>query len=193
MCFQSQENFFHTAEEKLSYLLSSDGPHSTSSPALQTGTSASSIERRQSMRTSVSSHLSGIFSFFKLEDLKLKVCLSLHLISQHQVRSLGSFTPVTKNPSSTNGSTEKDPSSLKRKRAMDYLSRIPSPPPLTPLVSMNSPCVKKTFNPPRRSGTPSTLKTIQTPAPAQKPVKPPVEEEWVNDEELAMIDTQALL
>ena len=39
--------------------------------------------------------------------------------------------------------------------------------------------------------TPSTLKTVQTPA--RKAVSSPVEEEWVNDEELAMIDTQALL
>ncbi|XP_074535553.1 breast cancer type 2 susceptibility protein isoform X2 [Halichoeres trimaculatus] len=158
---QSQDNFFHAAEEKLSHLLSSDGPLSISSPALQTGTPASSTERRQSIKTS------------------------------HQVRSLGSFAPVSKTPSSANGSEEKDPTSLKRKRAIDYLSRIPSPPPLTPLVSLSSPCVKKTFNPPRRSGTPSTFKTVRTPA--AKPIKPPVEEEWVNDEELAMIDTQALL
>ncbi|XP_034556512.1 breast cancer type 2 susceptibility protein [Notolabrus celidotus] len=156
---QSQENFFLTAEEKLSYLTRSDGSHSFSS--LQTGTPASLKDRRQSTKIS------------------------------HQVRSFGSFTPVGRNPSSTNCSTEKDPSSLKRKRALDYLSRIPSPPPLAPLGSVNSSCLKKTFNPPRRSGTPSTLKTVQTPA--RKPVDPPVVEEWVNDDELAMIDTQALL
>uniref|UniRef100_UPI0037E81BE9 breast cancer type 2 susceptibility protein-like n=1 Tax=Semicossyphus pulcher TaxID=241346 RepID=UPI0037E81BE9 len=109
--------------------------------------------------------------------------------SQHLVR--GSFTPVSRNPPAPNCSAEKDPSSRKRRRALDYLSRIPSPPPLNALGSIASPCVNKTFNPPRRSGTPSTLKTEQTPA--RKPVNPPVEEEWVNDEELAMIDTQDLL
>uniref|UniRef100_A0A3Q3E6E1 BRCA2 DNA repair associated n=1 Tax=Labrus bergylta TaxID=56723 RepID=A0A3Q3E6E1_9LABR len=111
--------------------------------------------------------------------------------AQHQVRSHGSFTPVGRNPPATNSSTEKDPSSLKRRRALDYLSRIPSPPPLAIMGSVSSPCVNKTFNPPRRSGTPGTLKSVQTPA--RKPVNPPAEEEWVNDEELALIDTQALL
>ncbi|KAM6987406.1 breast cancer type 2 susceptibility protein [Tautogolabrus adspersus] len=159
---QGQENFFLSAEERLSHLIRSEV---ISSPALQTRTPSSTADRRQSTKTSVT--------------------------AQHQVRSLGSFTPVGRNPPATNCSTEKDPSSLKRRRALDYLSRIPSPPPLTIMGSVSSPCVNKTFNPPRRSGTPGTLKTVQTPA--RKPVNPPAEDEWVNDEELAMIDTQALL
>ncbi|XP_051253121.1 breast cancer type 2 susceptibility protein isoform X2 [Dicentrarchus labrax] len=162
---QGQENFFLTAEEKLSHLVKSDGLTSISSPALQTRTPASTIHSRQDTKT--------------------------NLTSQQPVRSLGSFTPVSRNPPAKNCSTEKDPASLKRRRALDYLSRIPSPPPLPHLGSMASPCIKKTFNPPRRSGTQSTLKTAQTPA--RKPASSPVEDEWVNDEELAMIDTQALL
>ncbi|XP_074496387.1 breast cancer type 2 susceptibility protein isoform X2 [Sebastes fasciatus] len=110
--------------------------------------------------------------------------------SQQPVRSIGSFTPVSRKPPAADCSTEKDPSSLKKRKALDYLSRIPSPPPLAHLGSGASPCVNMTFNPPRRSGTPSTLKTVQTPA--RKPVTSAVEDEWVNDEELAMIDTQAL-
>lgn len=121
---------------------------------------------------------------------KYIMCSAIHVIFQQPIRSLGSFTPVSRNPPLGNGLTEKDPKSLKRRRALDYLSRIPSPPPVSNLGSVASPCVNKTFNPPRRSGTPSTLKTVQTPAP--KPVVLPVEDEWVNDEELAMIDTQAL-
>lgn len=115
----------------------------------------------------------------------------MQVTSQQPVRGFGCFTPVTRNPPATNCSTEKDPIRLKRRRALDYLSRIPSPPPLSNLGSVASPCVNKTFNPPRRSGTPSTLKTVQMPA--CKPVNSPLEDEWVNDEELAMIDTQALL
>ncbi|XP_068174114.1 breast cancer type 2 susceptibility protein [Antennarius striatus] len=111
--------------------------------------------------------------------------------SRQSVRSLKSFTPVGRNPPATNSSTEKDPIVLKRRRALDYLSCVPSPPPLPLLSSAASPCVKKTFIPPRRSGTPSTLKTAQTPT--RKPVSTPLEEEWVNDEELALIDTQALI
>ncbi|XP_069017435.1 breast cancer type 2 susceptibility protein [Embiotoca jacksoni] len=161
---QSQENFFLTAEEKLSLLVKSDGVSSICSPALQPQTPAPPTDRRQDSKTSV--------------------------ISQKPIRSLGSFTPVSRNPMAATSSTEKDPKSLKRRRAVDYLSRIPSPPPLFNLSSSASPCVNKTFNPPRRSGTSSTLKTVQTPA--HKPVDSPREGEWVNDEELAMIDTQAL-
>ncbi|XP_029026126.1 breast cancer type 2 susceptibility protein isoform X2 [Betta splendens] len=106
------------------------------------------------------------------------------------VKSLGFFTPVNRKPLTSTSSNEKDPKSLKRRRALDYLSRLPSPPVLSHLSSVASPCLKKTFNPPRRSGTPSSLKAVQTPA--CKPVCSQVENEWVNDEELAMIDTQAL-
>eukprot|EP00064_Thunnus_orientalis_P000001 superscaffoldBa00000001_g1 len=165
---QGQENFFLTAEEKLSYLIKSVGMSSISSPALQPKTPAvpqqTTADRRQDTKTSVT--------------------------SQQPIRSLGSFTPVSRNPPPGNCSTEKDPKSLKRRRALDYLSRIPSPPPVPLLGSAASPCVNKTFNPPRRSGTPSTLKTVQTPA--HRPVVSPAEDEWVKDEELAMIDTQAL-
>lgn len=112
--------------------------------------------------------------------------------SQQLVRSRGTFTPVSRKPLAANCSTEKDAGSVKRRRALNYLSHIPSPPPLLNLGSVASPCVNKTFNPPRRSGTPSTLKTVQTPAHKAQKVDSPVEDEWVNDEELAMIDTQAL-
>lgn len=109
---------------------------------------------------------------------------------QQPVRNLGSFTPVGRKPPLASSPAE-DAGSLKRRRALDYLSRIPSPPQVSLLNSAASPCVKKTFVPPRRSGTPCTLKPVQTPT--HKPVSSPVEDEWVNDEELAMIDTQALL
>lgn len=111
-------------------------------------------------------------------------------MSQQPVRSFGYFTPVRKDPPSAPSSTEENPRSLKRRRALDYLCRIPSPPALSNLGTMASPCVNKTFNPPRRSGAYSTPKTAQISV--CKPVGSPVQEQWVNDEELAMIDTQAL-
>ncbi|XP_039453877.1 breast cancer type 2 susceptibility protein isoform X1 [Oreochromis aureus] len=161
---QCQENFFVTAEEKLSELVRSNALSSSSSPALQRQTPASLTDRRQDIKSSV--------------------------ISQKPGRNLGSFTPVGRKSPTPTSSGEKDPKSLKRRRAQDYLSRIPSPPPLSHLGSVASPCVNKTFNPPRRSVTPSTLKTVQTPS--HKPADSLGEDEWVNDEELAMIDTQAL-
>nr|XP_043887864.1 breast cancer type 2 susceptibility protein isoform X3 [Solea senegalensis] len=160
---QAQENFFQAAEEKLSLLIKSDDVVSAvSSPALlHPRTPVVTTDGRQDARTS------------------------------QPIRSLGSVTPMSTNPPAASSSTEnkKDPKSLKRRRALDYLSRIPSPPSLSCLSSAASPCVKKTFNPPRRSATPGTLTT-----PARKPAPPlPLaEDEWVNDEELAMIDTQNL-
>ncbi|KAL6115874.1 brca2 [Pungitius sinensis] len=161
---QSQENFFLIAEETLSHLVQSDGPRPLSSPALHTRSPA--------------------FTMAMIQDTTASGA------SQQLARSRGSFTPLGRKPPAANCSTEKDAGSVKRRRALNYLSHIPSPPPLLNLGSVASPCLNKTFNPPRRSGTPSTLKTVQTSA--QKAVDSPVEDEWVKDEELAMIDTQAL-
>lgn len=115
---------------------------------------------------------------------------------QQSVRSVGPFTPlnsvVPPPPACFSGGDNKDPKSLKRKRGLDYLCRIPSPPPLCPLGTMTlpSPCVNKTFNTPRRAETHRILKTPLAPAPQH--VHLPLEDEWVEDEELFMIDTQAL-
>ncbi|NP_001103864.2 breast cancer type 2 susceptibility protein isoform X1 [Danio rerio] len=100
------------------------------------------------------------------------------------------FTPLNRRtPASTSNSEVKDSKNLKRRRGLDYLSRIPSPPPLIPLKTRASPCINKTFNPPRKSVTPKPPQNECSPA-----SRPPAgEEKWVHDEELAMIDTQALV
>ncbi|XP_036393591.1 breast cancer type 2 susceptibility protein [Megalops cyprinoides] len=111
---------------------------------------------------------------------------------QQSLRTSGLFTPVSRKPPLlVSTSDNRDPKSLKRKRGLDFLSRIPSPPPLSPVWTTASPSVKKTFNPPRRCETPQPTSRKRTPA-AQR-VPPPEDGEWVNDEELAMINTQALL
>ncbi|KAM4627618.1 breast cancer type 2 susceptibility protein [Polymixia lowei] len=161
---QGQENFFETAKERLSHILQSDGSN-VSSPTVQPRTPGLRTDGRRDTTTCA--------------------------ISRQPIRQLGSFTPLSRKPlPNTDPKTDTDPKSLRRRRGLDYLSRIPSPPPLCPLGTMASPCVNKTFNPPRRSETPSAFKTVQTPA--RKSAFLPVEDEWVNDEELAMIDTQAL-
>uniref|UniRef100_A0A667XXS1 BRCA2 DNA repair associated n=1 Tax=Myripristis murdjan TaxID=586833 RepID=A0A667XXS1_9TELE len=157
---QEHENFFTIAEERLSHFVRSDSLSSIPSPALQPRTPGHRTDRKPDTRTS-------------------------------PARSFGSFTPLSRKTPPVNSSSEKDPKLLKRRRALEYLSHVPSPPPLCHLgTAAASPCVNKTFNPPRRSGTASTLKTAQTPV--RKPVVLPPDDEWVNDEELAMIDTQAL-
>lgn len=188
LCFQCQENFMPTAEDKLSSLIKSDGLSYIASPAQRAGTPACASDRRPDTKASASSWALGSLSHCLSFDLWF--ILTKQVAFQQSVRNLGPCTPIGRKPLATNSSAEKDPSSLKRRRALDYLSRIPSPPHLLLLNSTASPCIKKTFVPPRRSGTPCTLKPVQTPTP--KAVSSPVEEEWVNDEELAMIDTQAL-
>ncbi|XP_035390284.1 breast cancer type 2 susceptibility protein isoform X2 [Electrophorus electricus] len=110
---------------------------------------------------------------------------------QQAGRVFSPFTPVSKpSPSPAGGSEPKDPRSVKRKRGIDYLSRIPSPPPITPLGTGTSPSVNRTFNPPRRSETPQCPRSGLDPSPSSAAL--PVEEQWVKDEELALINTQAL-
>ncbi|XP_069061663.1 breast cancer type 2 susceptibility protein isoform X1 [Pleurodeles waltl] len=117
-----------------------------------------------------------------------------------------SVTPVSASispPVSCRDKKELDSSKdIKNKKALDFLCRIPSPPPVSPGQAMVSPTLQKAFRPPRSSGPPnsciitrdknckstgarSLLKCNTT---TSKP-----EEGWVADEELAMINTQALL
>ncbi|KAI7801012.1 breast cancer type 2 susceptibility protein [Triplophysa rosa] len=110
---------------------------------------------------------------------------------QQKGRVFSPFTPVSTSNCETKDPKTKDPKSVKRKRGLVYLSRIPSPPPLTPLKTKASPCVNKTFNPPRRSVTPKPPEKERDSPWATR--CPPGDEELVPDEELVMIDTQALL
>lgn len=102
------------------------------------------------------------------------------------------MTPVGKGTPAATTSVENHPTSQKRRRGFEYLSRIPSPPPLSPLGAVVSPHVKKTFNPPRRAETSSNKSNNAIPSPHVSNL-PPSKDEWVRDEELALIDTQSLL
>ncbi|XP_043928772.1 breast cancer type 2 susceptibility protein homolog [Protopterus annectens] len=90
---------------------------------------------------------------------------------------------------------------LKKMRGMDYLSRIPSPPHLNALKSLVSPSLQKAFHPPRSTDANdiSKLRRLSTSkehiscTETSERQLPLSEEEWVADEELAMINTQALL
>ncbi|NXX27908.1 BRCA2 protein, partial [Nicator chloris] len=89
----------------------------------------------------------------------------------------------------------------KKRKAMDFLSCIPAPPPLTPMCSVISPSVKRAFQPPRRLGlqhSKSPKETDQnighvTPCRKVRETVHLPENDLVADEELAMINTQALV
>ncbi|NWU13189.1 BRCA2 protein, partial [Cephalopterus ornatus] len=89
----------------------------------------------------------------------------------------------------------------KKRKAMDFLGCIPAPPPLTPICSVISPSVKKAFQPPRSLGlqrSKSSKETDQnighvTPCRKLRETVHLPENDLVADEELAMINTQALM
>ncbi|NXR57501.1 BRCA2 protein, partial [Rhadina sibilatrix] len=89
----------------------------------------------------------------------------------------------------------------KKRKAMDFLSCIPAPPPLTPICSVISPSVKRAFQPPRSLGLPhskSPKETDQhigrvTPCRKVRETLHLPDNDLVADEEMAMISTQALV
>ncbi|KFO80345.1 Breast cancer type 2 susceptibility protein, partial [Cuculus canorus] len=106
-----------------------------------------------------------------------------------------------KTPPSSATISEDHIKNSKKRKAMDFLSCIPAPPPLTPICSVISPSLKKAFQPPRslglqRSKSPKeTNQNIGYITPCRKlreTVRLP-ENDLVADEELAMINTQALI
>ncbi|XP_060682959.1 breast cancer type 2 susceptibility protein [Hemiscyllium ocellatum] len=98
---------------------------------------------------------------------------------------------------STEATSSDSVENLKKKK-LSFLSRIPSPAPLSPLCSSISPAVQKGFKPPRRCVIPQSHEaTIQAgtnklPSLKRTAVSKIADDNWVTDEELAMINTQAL-
>ncbi|KFU90182.1 Breast cancer type 2 susceptibility protein, partial [Chaetura pelagica] len=96
---------------------------------------------------------------------------------------------------------EDHPRNSKKRKAMDFLSCIPAPPPLTPICSSISPSLKKAFQPPRSLGlqhSKSSKETNQntgrvTPCRKLRHAVHLPENDLIADEELAMINTQALI
>ncbi|NP_001006654.2 breast cancer type 2 susceptibility protein [Canis lupus familiaris] len=91
-----------------------------------------------------------------------------------------------------------DPKTCKKRRALDFLSRVPLPPSVSPICTFVSPAAQKAFQPPRSCGTKyETLMKKELNSPQMTPRKfndlSLLESDSIADEELAMINTQALL
>ncbi|XP_051498421.1 breast cancer type 2 susceptibility protein isoform X2 [Apus apus] len=121
---------------------------------------------------------------------------------------LSTSTPNRKFPAQGSAKTpssasinEDHPRNSKKRKAMDFLSCIPAPPPLTPICSSISPSLKKAFQPPRSLGlqhSKSSKETNQnigrvTPCRKLRHAVHLPENDLIADEELAMINTQALI
>ncbi|NWV69150.1 BRCA2 protein, partial [Malurus elegans] len=110
-------------------------------------------------------------------------------------------TPGSAKTPSSAGVNEDHLKTSKKRKAMDFLSCIPAPPPLTPICSVISPSVKRAFQPPRSLGlhhSKSSKETDQsighvTPCRKLREAVHLPENDLVADEELAMINTQALM
>ncbi|XP_073439287.1 breast cancer type 2 susceptibility protein isoform X2 [Dendrobates tinctorius] len=90
-----------------------------------------------------------------------------------------------------NACNDMDPKTCKKMKGLDYLSRIPSPAPLTPMGTILSPSLQRAFRPPR-----SLHKDDRTCAKTgvnSGSCTPSKLGGFVADEELAMINTQALV
>ncbi|XP_074159627.1 breast cancer type 2 susceptibility protein isoform X3 [Sminthopsis crassicaudata] len=93
-----------------------------------------------------------------------------------------------------------DPKICKKRRSLDFFSRLPLPPPISPICTFVSPAAQKAFQPPR-----SCSNNYSKPIKKNKLNSPPmttlktlsgtnmVENDLIADEELALINTQALL
>lgn len=98
-------------------------------------------------------------------------------------------------------SNENHPRNSKKRKAMDFLSCIPAPPSLTPICSIISPSVKKAFRPPRSLGSQHSKLSKETnpnagcvtPSRKLREAIQLSDNDLVADEELAMINTQALI
>ncbi|XP_036603873.1 breast cancer type 2 susceptibility protein [Trichosurus vulpecula] len=93
-----------------------------------------------------------------------------------------------------------DPRICKKRRSLDFFSRLPLPPPISPVCTFVSPAAQKAFQPPRSCGNnyskpikksilnPPQVTTLKTLSGTSV-----VENDLIADEELALINTQALL
>lgn len=112
-------------------------------------------------------------------------------------------TPVSAQTTSKSRKGEKevdDQKNCKRRRALDFLSRLPLPPPVSPIGTFVSPAAQKAFQPPRSCGTKyeTPIKKKGLSSPQLTPLKnfhdiSVVEGDSIADEELVLINTQALL
>ncbi|KAM6179023.1 breast cancer type 2 susceptibility protein [Rhynchocyon petersi] len=93
-----------------------------------------------------------------------------------------------------------DPKALKKMRALDFLSRLPLPPPVSPAHTFVSPAAQKAFQPPRNCGpkreTPQKRRELVSlhSSPKRKVSESSLlESDSIADEELALINTQAVV
>lgn len=147
-------------------------------------------------------YLGCILSFYQMSspnsEMNYQSPLSLCKPKTKSVPTPGSAQMTSK--SCYKGERElDDPKTCKKRKALDFLSRLPLPPPVSPICTFVSPAAQKAFQPPRSCGTKyeTPMKKRELNSPQRTPLKfndtSLVESDSIADEELALINTQALL
>ncbi|KAF4788054.1 hypothetical protein TURU_164189 [Turdus rufiventris] len=180
--------------------------------------SASNLQWQSEFRSEIPMLLAGDLSLFsaspkeyylqeKINELRSVIEISSRIEMKHP-SPLSTSTPrmkvvtpgsaKTPSPATVNEDLLK---TSKKRKAMDFLSCVPAPPPLTPICSVISPSVKRAFQPPRSLGlqhskspkeTDQNIGHVTLCRKVRENVHLP-ENDLVADEELAMINTQALV
>ncbi|XP_036027806.1 breast cancer type 2 susceptibility protein [Onychomys torridus] len=179
------DTFYKEAEKKLSHLLHGD------SPQWPTPTKASTCPAPELLATG------GQFVRFSPNSEQSYPSPLSHCTPKEKSAPLAQMASK-----SCDGDREsEDPKTCKKRRALDFLSRLPLPPPVSPICTFVSPAAQKAFQPPRSRGTecatPREEREARFPqrrAPFQKASGASLlEHDSVADEELALLNTQALV
>ncbi|KYO26399.1 breast cancer type 2 susceptibility protein isoform B [Alligator mississippiensis] len=185
---ENVNSFCSDAKCKLMNLLQTNGPQ-VNNLNKECGLSLLSPSQKSSLCVGNKNHTS-----FPNSEMKYQSPLSVSKPDMKLApQGLAKMIPHTPN--------EDYPKNCKKRKAMDLLSQIPPPPPLTPVYSIVSPSLKKAFQPPRssdfqcsKSSKGTNHDTVHITALKRlNEITPLAETDLIADEELAMINTQALL
>ncbi|KAH0502499.1 Breast cancer type 2 susceptibility protein-like protein [Microtus ochrogaster] len=187
---ENMDTFYKEAEKKLLHLLNGDSPK-RSTPTKDSTLLASTCPAAEPTPT-------GSQRFSPNSEQNYQSPLSHCTPKEKSTPLAQSAQPASK---SCYGEREiDDPKTCRKRRALDFLSRVPLPPPVSPICTFVSPAAQKAFQPPRRCGTKhTTAKKKKEPcSPQRTPCQKAsgvslLEYDSVADEELALLSTPAFL
>ncbi|XP_068786205.1 breast cancer type 2 susceptibility protein isoform X2 [Struthio camelus] len=186
---ENVDSFCSDAESKLMNLLQRNGPFTPNLP------------KRYGLECLSPSCNSGLFAGHKSLISSSNIEVKYHSPLSNSIPNLKLIPQGSAKISSSATTNEDHPKNSKKRKAVDLLSRIPAPPPLTPICSTVSPSLKKAFQPPRSLGfqpskSPKEINWNISHVTSCRKLRETVhlpENDLVADEELAMINTQALI
>lgn len=190
---ENMDTFYKEAEKKLLHLLNGNSPK-WSTPKKDSTQPASTCPASELLATG-----GQLVRFSPNSEQSYQSPLS-HCTPKEKSTSLAQSAQMASKSCNREKEID-DPKTCRKRRALDLLSRLPLPPPVSPICTFVSPAAQKAFQPPRSCGTkyatPMKKKELSSPqrrTPFQKGSGiSPLEQDVVADEELALLNTQALV